>query len=106
VSIAEGANNALRYRNAELCSLRNSLFRIGMVCELFPLSPKNFFMAEINVQTKKQSSSSWLWIIIVLAIVAAVAYFLMRNNDTVENKVENATSQAMIVEKNNLLVYS
>lgn len=63
-------------------------------------------MAEINVQTKKQSSSSWLWIIIVLAIVAAVAYFLMRNNDTVENKVENATSQAMIVEKNNLLVYS
>lgn len=63
-------------------------------------------MAEINVQTKKQGSSSWLWILIVLAVVAAAAYFLMRNDDTVENKVENATSYSVAIEKKNLLEYS
>ena len=63
-------------------------------------------MAEINVQTKKQTSSSWLWIIVVLGIVAAVAYFLMRNNETVENKVENATSYSVSIEKNDVLWYS
>jgi hypothetical protein len=64
-----------------------------MVSEFISLSLKIFFMAEINVQTKKQtSSSSWLWILIVLAIVAAAAYFLMRNNETVKNEVNDATS--------------
>jgi bacteriorhodopsin len=77
-----------------------------MVSEFTLLSLKFIFMAEINVQTKKQNSSSWLWIIVVLAIVAAVAYFLMRNNDTVENKVENATSYSVSIENHDLLMYS
>jgi hypothetical protein len=66
-------------------------------------------MAEINVQTKKQSSSSWLWILVVLAIIAAAAYFLMRNNDTVKNEVNNATSYSLTMENldhNSVLKYS
>ena len=69
-----------------------------------------FFMAEINVQTKKTpSSSSWLWIIVVLAIVAAAAYFLMRNNETVKNEVTDATSYSLTMENlenNAVLTYS
>ena len=38
-------------------------------------------MAEIHVQPKKRTSSSWLWILISLIIIAAIAiYILMRNN--------------------------
>ena len=72
-----------------------------------PIITKNDFMAEINVQTKKNtSSSSWIWILVVLAIVVAVAYFLMRNNETVENKVDNATSYTVSVERYGTLVFS
>ena len=38
-------------------------------------------MAEIHVQAKKNSSSTWLWILVSLIIIAAVAvYILMRDN--------------------------
>ena len=45
-------------------------------------------MAEINVQTKKNTSSSiWLWVLVAL-IAAAVIYFLTRDKD---NTQRNAT---------------
>ena len=38
-------------------------------------------MAEIHVQAKKSSSSTWLWILVSLIIIAAIAvYILMRDN--------------------------
>ena len=80
-----------------------------MVSEFIDVSLKSYFMAEINVQTKRQSSSSWLWILIVLAVVAAAAYFLMRNNDAVKNEVNNATSYSLTMENlenNSVLKYT
>ncbi len=42
-------------------------------------------MAEINVETKKNNSSSiWLWVVLAL-VVAAVIYFLTRNKDKTDD---------------------
>lgn len=50
-------------------------------------------MAEINVQTKKHSSSPvWLWVLLIL-IVAAVVYFLIRDkNKNTHTPVNNTTT--------------
>ena len=37
-------------------------------------------MAEIHVESRKHTSSAWIWILVSLIIIAAVAYFLTRNN--------------------------
>ena len=38
-------------------------------------------MAEIHVQAKKNSSTTWIWILVSLIIIAAIAvYILMRDN--------------------------
>ena len=45
-------------------------------------------MAEIHVQSKKSSSSTWLWILVSLIIIAAVAvYILMRDNGVNEKAI-------------------
>jgi len=45
-------------------------------------------MAEIHVQAKKNSSSTWLWILVSLIIIAAVAvYILMRDNGVNEKAI-------------------
>lgn len=50
-------------------------------------------MAELHVEPKKQSSPAWIWILVSLAIVALVAYFLLRDNKTMDNnRNENPTS--------------
>jgi hypothetical protein len=50
-------------------------------------------MAEIHVESRKHTSSAWIWILVSLIIIAAVAYFLTRNNRTDERNVNgNATS--------------
>lgn len=53
-------------------------------------------MAEIHVEPKKQSSPAWLWILVSLIIVAAVAYFLTRNNTTEENTTPDTTPTSYI----------
>jgi bacteriorhodopsin len=54
---------------------------------LLLLKPKN--MAEIRVEAKKHSgSSAWVWVLVTVLLIAAVAYFLTRNN-----KVETTTTQ-------------
>ena len=59
-------------------------------------------MAEIHVQTKKQNASGpvWLWIIIGLLIVAAAAYFVIKNKDTAPNETTtpaSPTSQVLLI---------
>jgi len=52
-------------------------------------------MAEIHVQPKKNTSSTWLWILVSLIIIAAVAvYILMRDNGVNEKNISkpNQTS--------------
>ena len=45
-------------------------------------------MAEIHVQPKKSSSSTWLWILVSLIIIAALAvYILMRDNGVNEKNI-------------------
>lgn len=46
-------------------------------------------MAELHVQTKKNSSPAWIWIVVVLLIAAAVIYFLTRNNNADNNNRVN-----------------
>ena len=39
-------------------------------------------MAEIHVQTKKQSSNStWVWIVLALLIIGALVYYMMTRNN-------------------------
>jgi flagellar basal body-associated protein FliL len=42
-------------------------------------------MAEIRVEPKKQSSSSWIWILVVVLLAAALVYYFMTRNKTGEN---------------------
>ena len=50
-------------------------------------------MAELHVEPKKQSSPAWIWILVSLAIVAIIAYFLLRDNKATDNNQnQNTTS--------------
>lgn len=49
-------------------------------------------MAEVHVEPKKQTSSTWIWILVSLAIVAIVAYFLLRDNEAGENNMDGNTT--------------
>ncbi len=54
-------------------------------------------MADIHVETRKHNTTPvWIWILVTLAVVAVAAYFLTRNNTTVNKntgvKNNNATS--------------
>jgi flagellar basal body-associated protein FliL len=42
-------------------------------------------MAEIHVEPKKQSSSSWIWIVVVVLLAAALIYYFMTRNKAAEN---------------------
>lgn len=53
-------------------------------------------MAEIHVQAKKRSSSAWLWILITIIVVAAVAFFLVWNNNKVENNANKPAQTSFI----------
>jgi hypothetical protein len=49
-------------------------------------------MAELHVEPKKHSSSTWIWILVSLAIVAIVAYFLLRDNKATDNDQNRNTT--------------
>jgi bacteriorhodopsin len=68
-------------------------------------------MAEIHVQTKKNTGSPmWIWIVVVVLIAAAVLFILMRNNKTdKDNTVPNTTSYQQLgatVETGSAIGYS
>ena len=55
-------------------------------------------MAELHVQAKKNTSSTWLWILISLIIIAAiVVYLMMRDSGANEKAIgkPNQTSSVM-----------
>lgn len=55
-------------------------------------------MAEIHVQAKKNSSSTWIWILVSLIIVAAIAvYILMRNNGVNEKTISKPNQTSFII---------
>lgn len=49
-------------------------------------------MAEIRVEPKKQTSSSWVWIVIVVVLAAALVYYLMTRNKTEETDTAPAAN--------------
>lgn len=49
-------------------------------------------MAELHVEPKKHSSPAWIWILVSLAIVAIIAYFLLRDNKATDNNQNQNTS--------------
>jgi bacteriorhodopsin len=55
-------------------------------------------MAELHVQAKKNTSSTWLWILISLIIIAAiVVYLMMRDNGANERSVSKPNQTSSIV---------
>lgn len=50
-------------------------------------------MAEIHVQAKKNSSSTWLWILVSLIIIAAVVVYIMMRDNGVNEKTVSKTNQ-------------
>ena len=57
-------------------------------------------MAEIHVQAKKSTSSTWLWILVSLIIIAAVAvYILMRDNVGNEKNISKPNQTSFIMYK-------
>lgn len=47
-------------------------------------------MAEIHVETKKNTTPAWIWIVLVAVVVAVIIYFVAKNkrgnNDNAANK--------------------
>lgn len=52
-------------------------------------------MADIHVQTKKNSTPVWLWIVMAL-VVAAVIYFITRNKNNNDNREVNQNTTSYI----------
>ena len=58
-------------------------------------------MAEIHVESKKhQSTPAWIWILVTLAIIGLLAYFLTRNNTSIDdnNTGTNANSPTSYIQ--------
>ena len=57
-------------------------------------------MAELHVQAKKNTSSTWVWILISLIIIAAiVVYLMMRDNGTNERAVGKPAQTSSVSSK-------
>ena len=58
-------------------------------------------MAEIHVEPKKQQATpTWVWIVVALVIIGLVAYFLTRNNNTVNDKTGNRNTTSFVQPNN------
>ena len=56
-------------------------------------------MAELHVQTKKNSNATpmWVWILVGLVVIAAIAFFVLRNNDKNDNtRVDKANPTSFV----------
>ena len=57
-------------------------------------------MAELHVQAKKSTSSTWVWILISLIIVAAiVVYLMMRDSGSNEKPISKPNQTSFNVYK-------
>jgi bacteriorhodopsin len=54
-------------------------------------------MAEIHVQAKKNSSSTWLWILVSLIIIAAIVVYLMMRDNGVTGKTVSKPNQTSYI---------
>lgn len=55
-------------------------------------------MAELHVQAKRNSSSTWVWILISLIIIAAiVVYLMMRDNGTNQRAVSKPAQTSSVM---------
>ena len=60
-------------------------------------------MAEIHVQAKKGSSSTWLWILLSIIVIAALAFVLIWNNrDTTQEGTSSKPSQTSYIQYHSL----
>ncbi len=50
-------------------------------------------MAEIHVQPKKRTSSTWVWILLSLIIIAAIAVYILMRDNTANAKTVNKPNQ-------------
>jgi len=60
-------------------------------------------MAEIHVQAKKGSSSTWLWILLSIIVIAALAFVLIWNNrDNTQDSTSSKPNQTSYIQYNSL----
>jgi hypothetical protein len=65
-------------------------------------------MAEIHVQAKKKTTPVWIWIVVGVLVLAAIAYFLMRNKKTDQGNTVNKPVTTSFIQNqtgNELLFY-
>jgi hypothetical protein len=55
-------------------------------------------MADIHVQAKKRSSSTWLWILISIIVILTIAFILIWNNNPGVRNAINKPSQSSSVQ--------
>jgi hypothetical protein len=53
-------------------------------------------MAEIHVQPKKGTSSTWVWILLSLIIIAAIAVYILMRDNTANEKAVNKQNQTSL----------
>ena len=60
-------------------------------------------MAEIHVQAKKGSSSTWLWILLSIIVIAALAFVLIWNNrDNTQDSTSSKPNQTSYIQYDSL----
>jgi hypothetical protein len=59
--------------------------------------PKKSIMAEIHVQTKKNTgNSTWIWVVLAIIVIGAVVYYLMNRNKAATTTTPPANSTSAV----------